>query len=77
MDVQYCFESIDQERVLEISDYAIHKYVVCQNGSTIRSFYKSYDDSTEIADTLTVKTSRHPGEALKQKMIEQFLKILR
>ncbi|CAG8793301.1 10125_t:CDS:2, partial [Cetraspora pellucida] len=55
VDVQSCFESIDQERVLEIvrdvlkeSEYAIHKYdIVCQKGSTIRSFYKYYADSTD------------------------------
>ncbi|CAG8738934.1 23550_t:CDS:2, partial [Racocetra persica] len=54
-DVQCCFESIDQKRVLEIvkdilkeSYYAIHKYdVVCQKGSTIYSFYKYYADSTD------------------------------
>ncbi|CAG8851548.1 19333_t:CDS:2, partial [Racocetra persica] len=53
VDVQCCFESIDQEQVLEVvndvlkeSEYVIHKYdVVCQKGNTMRSFYKYYANS--------------------------------
>ncbi|CAG8605819.1 1264_t:CDS:10, partial [Dentiscutata erythropus] len=55
VDVQCCFESIDQEQVLDIvkdvlkeSEYAIHKYdVVCQKSNKIHSFYKYYINSKD------------------------------
>ncbi|CAG8633739.1 3284_t:CDS:10, partial [Scutellospora calospora] len=54
LDVQCCFESIDQDQVLGIvkdvlkeRDYAIHKYdMVCQKGSAVRALHNYYANST-------------------------------
>ncbi|CAG8829098.1 14451_t:CDS:10, partial [Gigaspora margarita] len=85
VDIQCCFESIDQEQVLEIvkdvlreSEYTIHKYdVVCQKGGTVRSFYKYYsysaDDFPDFPKFARESTTKFPNSVFIDRIKESFL----
>ncbi|CAG8667811.1 2360_t:CDS:10, partial [Racocetra persica] len=85
VDVKCCFESINQDQVLEIvkdvlkeSEYAIHKYdMVCQKGGAVRARYNYYanssDDFPDFPNFARKSAQKFPNSVFVDRVKESFL----